>query len=61
MWVFISSQIRRWVLFAIVVPLLTTVIHIARTALEKRNGETRLTKALMQAENLGRRQKAAKR
>lgn len=57
MWVFISARLRQWVIFAIAVPLLTLLVHLVREALEKRSGETRLTRILGRAEDLGRRKK----
>ncbi|HEX8489171.1 MAG TPA: hypothetical protein VF642_11550 [Propionibacteriaceae bacterium] len=57
MWLFITARLRQWLFFAIVVPLITTVVHLVRQALEKRSGPTRLSRILRQAENLGRRKK----
>jgi len=57
MWVFISARLRSWLLFAVAFPLLTLVLHAVRRVLERRSGETRLTRVLAQAEDLGRRKK----
>ena len=57
MWLFITARLRQWLFFAVAIPLLTTVVHIIRQALEKRSGSTRLTRILAQAENLGRRKR----
>ena len=55
MWVFISSRLRQWVLFAVAVPILTSLIHLLRTRIEKKSGETALTKALAKIEDFGQR------
>jgi hypothetical protein len=57
MWVFITARLRQWLFFAVAIPLLTTIVHLIRQAIEKRSGQTRLTRILAQAENLGRRRK----
>jgi hypothetical protein len=54
MWLFITARLRQWLFFAVAIPLLTTLVHLVRTAIEKRSGQTRLTRLLAQAENLGR-------
>jgi len=36
MWLFISARLRAWVIFAVIVPLATTAIHLLRTRLESR-------------------------
>ncbi len=55
MWMFITRRLRQWVLFAIAVPLLTVLVHLVREALERRSGETGLTRALRRVESLGQR------
>jgi len=57
MWVFITARLRQWLFFAVAIPLLTLVVHVIRQAIEKRSGETRLTRILARAEDLGRRKK----
>lgn len=57
MWVFITARLRSWLVFAVALPLLTLVVHAVRRAIERRSGETRLTRLLAQAEDLGRRRK----
>jgi hypothetical protein len=57
MWVFITARLRQWLFFAVAIPLLTTIVHLIRQAIEKRSGQTRLTRILSQAENLGRRRR----
>lgn len=53
MWVFISARLRAWVIFAVIVPVATTVIHVLRRRLESRGGRTPLVVALNKIENLG--------
>lgn len=57
MWLFISSRLRQWLIFAVAVPLLTLLVHAVRQAIEKRSGESTLTRALARIEDLGRRKK----
>jgi hypothetical protein len=57
MWVFITARFRRWLVFAIAVPLATTLVHLVRQGLEKRSGSTRLTRALGHVENVGQRRR----
>lgn len=57
MWVFISSRLRQWLVLAVVVPLATTVVHVVREALERRSGQTRVTRSLAQLEGLGQRRR----
>lgn len=55
MWIFITARFRQWLLLAVLVPLAATIVHLIRTAIEKRTGSTRLTRALTSVEELGRR------
>jgi predicted metal-binding membrane protein len=57
MWVFITARLRAWLLFAVAIPVLTVVLHAVRRAVEARSGQTRLTRALAQLEDLGRRKR----
>ena len=53
MWLFLTARLRQWAIFAIVVPLVTTVVHLVRKRLEARSGPTRLTKVLGTVESVG--------
>jgi hypothetical protein len=53
MWVFISARLRAWVIFAVIVPVATTAVHLLRRRLESRSGRTPLVIALNKIENLG--------
>ena len=57
MWVFFTARLRRWLFFAVAIPLLTMVVHAIRRLLEKRSGPTRLTRLLERFEDLGRRRR----
>jgi hypothetical protein len=52
---FITRRLRQWLLLAIAVPLLSVGVHLLREALERRSGETSLTRALRRLEDLGQR------
>jgi hypothetical protein len=55
MWMFITARLRTWLIFAIAVPIATTVVHMLRERLEARSGRTPLVTVLTKIENLGRR------
>ena len=53
MWMFISARLRSWLIFAILLPIVTTAIHMIRERLEARSGRTPLVTVLSKIENLG--------
>ena len=55
MWMFITARLRAWLIFAIVLPIVTTAVHLLRQRLEARSGLTPLVTVLTKIENLGRR------
>jgi hypothetical protein len=55
MWVFFTSRLRQWLILAVAVPLATVLVRTIRRRIEKRTGETRLTRGLGHVEDLGRR------
>ncbi len=57
MWLFLTSRLRQWLLFAVAVPILLFAVRLIRQTLEKRSGETRLTGALRRVEDVGRRRR----
>jgi hypothetical protein len=57
MWLFLTSRLRQWLLFAVAVPVLLFAVRRIRQALEKRSGPTRLTGALRRVEDVGRRRR----
>lgn len=57
MWLFLTSRLRQWLLFAVAVPLLLLLVRLVRQTLEKRSGQTRLTGALRRVEEVGQRRR----
>jgi hypothetical protein len=55
MWMFISARLRSWLIFAVVMPVATTAVHMLRERLEARSGRTPLVTVLSKIENVGRR------
>jgi hypothetical protein len=55
MWMFISARLRSWLIFAVVMPVATTAVHMLRERLEARSGRTPLVPVLSKVENIGRR------
>jgi hypothetical protein len=55
MWMFITARLRSWLIFAIVLPVVATAVHMVRARLEARSGRTRLVAALTMIENFGKR------
>ena len=53
MWMFITARLRSWLIFAIVLPIVTTAIHLLRERLEARSGRTPLVTVLTKIENIG--------
>jgi hypothetical protein len=53
MWLFLTRRLRQWAIFAILVPLVATLVHAIRVRLEARTGPTRLTKVLRTIEGFG--------
>ena len=53
MWLFLSNRLRQWAIFAVVVPVVTTLVHLVRKRLEARSGPNRLTKVLKTIEGFG--------
>jgi hypothetical protein len=60
MWVFISARLRQWIIFAIAVPIITTVVHLIRQRVEARTGATRFTRLLGLVERIGQRRRAVR-
>lgn len=50
MWAFLSSRLRTWVLLAVVVPIVMTIVRTVRKRLEAENGETKAVRALKKLE-----------
>jgi len=52
MWILISARLRRWLLAAVALPLITVVVRTLRTRLEARSGSTGLSTTLRRVENV---------
>lgn len=55
MWAFFSRRLRQWLVLAVLLPLASLLLGALRQLLERRSGETRLTRALGRLEVVGRR------
>lgn len=53
MWVFFTARLRQWLILAVAVPAATLLVRTVRRQIEKRSGETRLTRGLSQVEQIG--------
>ena len=52
MWILISARLRRWLLAAVALSLITTAVRTLRTRLEARSGSTGLSRSLRRVENV---------
>ena len=53
MWLFFSRRLRMWLILTVLVPLTSGVLRRAGRMLERRNGPTRISRALLGAGDLG--------
>jgi len=53
MWIFITSRLRSWLIFAILMPAATMAVHMLRERLEAKSGRTPLVTILTKIENIG--------
>ncbi|MGL5912206.1 MAG: hypothetical protein ACRCZP_19535 [Phycicoccus sp.] len=53
MWALLSAGVRRWLLLAVAVPLLTALVRMARQHVERRSGPTVLGRLLALVERVG--------
>ena len=53
MWLFFTRRLRMWLILSVVVPLGTGVLRRVGSALERRNGPTSVSRALLKAGDLG--------
>jgi hypothetical protein len=51
MWAFFSRRLRMWLLLAIALPLIQTLVHRLALAAERRDPSTRTAKTLLQADS----------
>jgi hypothetical protein len=59
MWLFFTRRLRMWLILSVVVPLTSGVLRKLGTRLERRNGPSKLSRALLQAGELGDRARGA--
>ena len=59
MWLFLTRRLRMWLILSVVVPLTSGVLRKIGRRLERRNGPSRVSRALLQAGELGDRARAA--
>jgi formate hydrogenlyase subunit 4 len=59
MWLFLTRRLRMWLILSVVVPLTSGVLRKLGRRLERRNGPSRVSRALLQAGELGDRARAA--
>ena len=59
MWLFLTRRLRMWLILSVAVPLTSGVLRKLGTRLERRNGPSKVSRALLQAGELGDRARAA--
>lgn len=52
MWALLSTRLRTWLLLAVAVPLAGTLAGVIARRLERRNGSTKVSRALFSASDL---------
>jgi len=58
MWLFFTRRLRMWLILTVLVPLTTGVLRTVGRRLERRNGPTSVSRALLRAGDLGDRARA---
>ena len=58
MWLFFSRRLRMWLMLTVVVPLTTGLLRRLGLRLERRNGPTTVSRALLKGGDLGDRARA---
>ena len=53
MWLFFSRRLRMWLILTVVVPITTGLLRRVGRSLERRNGSTGLSRALLKVSDLG--------
>ncbi len=59
MWLFFTRRLRMWLILSVVVPLTSGVLRKVGRRLERRNGPSTISRALLQAGELGDRARSA--
>jgi hypothetical protein len=58
MWLFLTRRLRMWLILTVLVPFATGVLRKVGRRLERRNGPTSVSRALLKAGDLGDRARA---
>ena len=58
MWLFFTRRLRMWLILTVLVPLSTGLLRRVGQTLERRNGPTSVSRALLRAGDLGDRARA---
>jgi hypothetical protein len=58
MWLFFTRRLRMWLILSVVVPLTTGLLRRIGTRLERRNGSSKVSRALIKAGDVGDRARA---
>jgi hypothetical protein len=53
MWLFLTRRLRMWLILTVVVPLASGLLRRAGRVLERRNGPSGVSRALLKAGDLG--------
>jgi hypothetical protein len=59
MWLFFSRRLRMWLILTVLVPLGTGLLRRVGRSLERRNGSSTVSRALLNAGDVGDRARAA--
>jgi hypothetical protein len=58
MWLFFTRRLRMWLILTVLVPLVTGLLRRVGRTLERRNGPTGVSRALLRAGDVGDRARA---
>jgi hypothetical protein len=61
MWLFFTRRLRMWLILTVVVPLTSGLLRRVGQSLERRNGPSRASRALLKAGELGDRVRSGRR
>ena len=59
MWLFLTRRLRMWLILSVLVPLTSGVLRRVGQRMERRSGPSRISRALLQAGELGDRARGA--
>lgn len=52
MWAFLSGRLRQWLILAVVVPIVLTVVRLIRRRLEQRDPSSKVARGLRKVEEV---------